>query len=263
MLIQIASKNIFGKEKLSRWQEMFYAFISKVARVIPKPIVRKFRLYKLAGLVLNKDEEGLVFWELFARKFKQNRHKLSEYWEKYRYLGDIQTICKITENTRILDVGCGICTVLHCVEGSKFGIDPLADELLKIYTYPEDISIKKGFGENIPFPDEYFDVVFCSNVLDHTEDPRNTAAEIHRVLKADGYFVLTVEFFKEKVERDPVHPHSFTKKDVCSLLEDKFNVIFEKESPFIGLSGYLDGSRQARNKELVMILQKSHLSVTF
>ena len=235
---------------------MFYAFVSKVAQLIPAPIVRKCRLYKLAGLVLNKAEEELVFWELFVKKFKQNEHKLLEYWKEYRYLDEIQLRCNIAEDSKVLDVGCGISTVLHCVKGKRFGIDPLAEEYSKIYRYPEDMSIRKGFGEDIAFPDKYFDIVFCSNTLDHVEAPENTIAEVHRVLRADGYFVLTVELFEAKIKRDPAHPNAFTKKDVCSLLEGRFQSVFEAESPWIGLRGYLDGSRKACNKELIMILRK-------
>lgn len=235
---------------------MFYAFVSKVAQLIPEPIIRSCRLYKLAGLILNKEEEGLVFWELFAKKFEQNKQKLLEYWEKYRYFADIQEICKINEDSEVLDVGCGICTILHYVKGKKFGIDPLADELSKIYTYPKDINIRKGFGENIPFPNQHFDVVFCSNALDHTEEPPKTVAEIHRVLKPHGYFVLTIELFQESISRDPAHPHSLGKKDVYSILEGKFDAVFEKESPWIGLRGYFSGSTESHNKELIMVLQK-------
>ncbi len=235
---------------------MFYAFVSKAAQLIPAPIVRKCRLYKLAGLFLNKAEEELIFNEVFVRKLKRNEHKVLEYWKKYRYLDEIQLRCNITEDSKVLDVGCGISTVLPYVKGERFGIDPLADEFWNIYEYPKDISIGKGFGENIPFPDKYFDVVFCSNALDHVEAPENTVAEIHRVLKAEGHFVLTVELFEAKIKRDPAHPYAFTKNDVCSLLEGRFQIIFEAESPWIGLRGYLDGSRKAHNKELIMLSQK-------
>lgn len=60
------------------------------------------------------------------------------------------------------------------------------------------MTILRGVGENIPFPDEFFDAVFCSNALDHVEDPKKTVEEIHRVLKKGGYFILTVEIFKRR-----------------------------------------------------------------
>jgi ubiquinone/menaquinone biosynthesis C-methylase UbiE len=233
--------------------------IIKIVRNIPAPIKSVFKLLgfnKLFSHFWNKYIAELAFQTEWAREFKENKLKVLEYWQKYRQLNEINTICKIQNNTKILDVGCGISTVLHFINGEKYGIDPLADEYKKLYRYPDEINVQKGFGENIPFPDEYFDIVFCSNVLDHVTDPQKTVEEIYRVLKPSGYFVLTVEIFKEKTKRDPAHPHSFTKRDVYLLLGGKFKTIFEKESPWIGLRAYVNGSRNSHNKELIMILEK-------
>ena len=41
-------------------------------------------------------------------------------------------------------------------------------------------------GKNIPFPDEYFDVVFSSNVLEHIAHIDQFLLEIKRVLKSNG-----------------------------------------------------------------------------
>lgn len=235
---------------------MLYKFISNIVKIIPKPLIRKCNLYRFANLVLSKEEEGLVFWELFTKIFQQDKHKLLEYWVKYRYLYKIQEICDIRDDSKVLDVGCGVCTILHYIKGKRFGIDPLADKLVKIYKYPEDINITKGYGENIPFPDNYFDTIFCSNALDHTEDPNNVVAEIYRVLKPQGYFILTIEIFQEHKKRDIVHPHTFQKEDVYSLIKDKYEVLFENESPWIGLKAYYAGLRRSHKKELIMVLRK-------
>lgn len=231
--------------------------IKKLVKVTPtsiKTILKAVGFKRFLQLAFNKYDIELSFQIEWAKEFKQNKFKVLEYWKKYRYLDDINRTCQITEDTKILDVGCGINTVLHYVKGKRFGIDPLADEYFKLYEYPEGINIKKGFGEHIPFPDKYFNVVCCSNVLDHVTDPKKTVDEMYRVLKASGYLVLTVEAFREKTTRNRAHPHSFTKRDVYSLLEGKFKIIFEKESPWIGISRYVSGSRKSHNKELIMIL---------
>jgi SAM-dependent methyltransferase len=41
-------------------------------------------------------------------------------------------------------------------------------------------------GEHIPFPDEHFDVIFSSNVLEHVLKPQVLAAEMLRCLKKNG-----------------------------------------------------------------------------
>jgi SAM-dependent methyltransferase len=203
-----------------------------------------------------KYHSELLFQKEWSEEFKQNKDKVLEYWERYRCLDDINAFCNFTDDTRVLDVGCGIATVLHYVKGERFGIDPLADEYLKLYEYPEGIHIRKGFGEDIPFPDGYFDVVFCSNVLDHVTNPQKTVHEIHRVLRTGGYFVLTVEIFREKRKRDSKHPHCFLRKDISSLLGSKFIPVFERDSPWIGVRAFIQGVRESEKKELIMVLEK-------
>jgi SAM-dependent methyltransferase len=45
---------------------------------------------------------------------------------------------------------------------------------------------------NIEFPDETFDFIYCSHVLEHVEDDRKAMREFRRVLKKDGIAVLLV-----------------------------------------------------------------------
>jgi ubiquinone/menaquinone biosynthesis C-methylase UbiE len=234
--------------------------ISKLVEVIPEPIKTLFKTFgfgRFLNFVYNKYDAELLSQREWVKEFKENRSKVLKYWKKYRYLDDINAICNITEDTKVLDVGCGVSTVLHYIKGKRFGIDPLADEYSKLYKYPEGMNIKKGFGENITFPDEKFDVVFCTNVLDHVTDPKKTVDEIYRVLKASGYFVLTLETFREKITRGLAHPHSFIKRDVYSLLEGRFEMRFEKETPRIGLRAYVNNSRRSHDKGLIMILEKA------
>jgi ubiquinone/menaquinone biosynthesis C-methylase UbiE len=44
-------------------------------------------------------------------------------------------------------------------------------------------------GKTIPFPDDYFDVIFSSNVLEHIPHIHEFQPEIQRVLKSDGLIV--------------------------------------------------------------------------
>lgn len=232
---------------------------NKLAKLTPRPIktiLRKFRFNHLLGSGDKKYDVELSFQRVWAEEFKQSKDQVLEYWKNYRCLDNIITLCKITGNTRVLDVGCGISTVLHYINGRRFGIDPLADEYLTLYEYPEGIDVRKGFGEDIPFPTQIFDVVFCSNVLDHVTSPKRTLDEIYRVLKPGGYFVLTVTIFREKTHRDLAHPHNLTKADLYSQLEGRFKPIFEKESPWMGLRAYAKGSRKSFNNELILILEK-------
>ena len=223
---------------------------------ILKTKLKKLGVQKIRWLVRSKYSVELAFQKEWVDEFKQNKHKVLEYWRKHRYLDDVNKICKITKDSTVLDVGCGLSSVLHFVEGKRFGIDSLADEYLKMYKYPEGITIKKGFGEYLPFPNNYFDVVFCSNALDHVSNPKKTVKEILRVLKKDGHFVLTVEVFKDKRKRDPSHPHSFLLKDVFGLLGSGFNLRFIGTSDWIGIRRYVKGLKNCKQTELIVIAEK-------
>ena len=218
--------------------------------------LKRLGIQKLKYFVYSKYSMELAFQKEWLHEFIQNKHKVLEYWKKYRFLDDIIQICNITKDSKVLDVGCGLSSVLHFIEGKRFGVDSLADEYLKIYNYPEGIKIKKGFGEYLPFSNAYFDVVFCSNALDHVTNPERTISEISRVLKKGGYFVLTVEIFKSKIKRDPAHRHSFLLKDVVSLLKSKFTTIFESSSDWIGVRRYVKGVTKSLGTELIIVAKK-------
>jgi len=214
-------------------------------------------LRKKLGQELSKYGYELKFQAKWSAIF--NIASFLQYWRKRRYLDEIKNIIQTDSNTQILDIGCGISTVLHYVEGIKIGIDPLINDYSNLYTYPTDITVKKGFAEDLQFPDNSFDVVFCVNVLDHIKAKKVEKAltEMKRVLKPHGFLVLTVEVFKEKEKRSQAHPSCFLKTDIHSLLLGKFKPIFQKSTPYIPGYNYTLGMRKPlrNSKELILVLR--------
>ena len=49
-------------------------------------------------------------------------------------------------------------------------------------------------GKHLPFPDETFDSLFCSEVLEHVFNPDEILPEIHRVLKPGALALITTPF---------------------------------------------------------------------
>jgi len=155
--------------------------------------------------------------------------KLKEYWIKYRFLNEVKNFVDF-EDKKIVDVGCGgPSSVLHLLKGERYGVDPIIDELQEIYELNRNIQWIKAYGENLPFIDKNFDIVICSNALDHMENHIEAFKEIDRILKPNGIFILTVDIFKEKFKRDKKHPHTFVEKDVLKLFKD-FKILFKKKS---------------------------------
>jgi ubiquinone/menaquinone biosynthesis C-methylase UbiE len=50
-------------------------------------------------------------------------------------------------------------------------------------------------ADSLPFADESFDCVICTEVLEHCRDPGAVLTEIARVLKVEGWVFLTTPFF--------------------------------------------------------------------
>src|SRR5208283_211365 len=99
--------------------------LRKNIRGLVESTARALGLERRASHLDEKYSVELEFQTGWAREFKDNKSLVLEYWRKFRYLDEIRTTYKIGKNTRILDVGCGISTVLHFVDGERYGIDPL------------------------------------------------------------------------------------------------------------------------------------------
>ena len=115
---------------------------------------------------------------------------------------------------KVLDLGCG--EGRHAIHLSitdpvdVFGIDlsqrdvSVASEKARPFVAsPESrgrLLLGVGDGLQLPFADDSFDVVICSEVLEHIPDFEGVLAEIDRVLKPGGIFAATVPaFFPEWV----------------------------------------------------------------
>jgi ubiquinone/menaquinone biosynthesis C-methylase UbiE len=109
-------------------------------------------------------------------------------------------------STRILDIGCGrgdISLYLAKNAGEVTGIDyskeaiDLANSVKK--TFPPSVYGKVNFQvmnvKKLSFPDNYFDVVICIDVLEHLyrEEAEKALSEIKRVLKKNGILFLQTD----------------------------------------------------------------------
>ncbi len=96
------------------------------------------------------------------------------------------------EGKKILDVGCGPRGSLEWAPSSAdcFGLDPLANQYLKLNKGKHRMKYVPAAAELMPFESNSFDLVSSFNSLDHVDDFDAAISEICRVLKPGGDFLL-------------------------------------------------------------------------
>ncbi|MEM7336856.1 MAG: class I SAM-dependent methyltransferase [Chloroflexota bacterium] len=135
------------------------------------------------------------------------------YADKY---GDHPSNLKIVEWANlqptdvVLDIGCGSGTAVFTAaalvpQGKAIGIDPtqrmveIAQEALKETKSQSQIEFLIGGAEDIPSPDDRFDVVLALNSLHHWANVDKGIEEVKRVLKKNGRFLIGEEQFSDRI----------------------------------------------------------------
>ena len=103
----------------------------------------------------------------------------------------------INPTDSVLDVGCGTGALLDqlsasCPQARLAGIDP-SPEMLAIARerLSPGIELKQSWAEDIPYPDNAFDVVVSCNVFHYIRKPLVALQDMLRVLRPGGILVIT------------------------------------------------------------------------
>lgn len=123
------------------------------------------------------------WYSVFLNPYFINRYSL------YRVIRNLAAT--LSPHTKILDVGCGKKPYKHLFVDSEYiGIDIQggghADTEKTVDAYYD--------GTHIPFKNDTFDLLICTQVLEHAIDAEALIAECARVLKKDGRLFLTMPF---------------------------------------------------------------------
>lgn len=135
---------------------------------------------------------------------------------------------KIAEGSKVLDVGAGGCPhrklFNHC--------DYYSQDFIQLS--PSQIQNEEGYGKidfvsdilNIPVSDKSFDVILCSEVIEHVPDPISAIKEISRILKPGGILLITAPL-QSGLHQEPYHFYGgYTKYWYQKFLgENDFNEI--------------------------------------
>ena len=138
----------------------------------------------------------------------------------------IRNIIKPQRKLKILDIGCGTGSEIDFFTefGEITGIDSSKEAINLCLKRGLEKKVIEANAEKLSFPDEIFDLILCLDVLEHIQYPEFAIAEISRLLKKEGFVVLTVPAFAWLwSEHDKVSGHfkRYNIKELKSILQLK------------------------------------------
>lgn len=148
-----------------------------------------------------------------------------------------QFIGHLPKNINILEVGSNTGMQLAGLQRMGFknlyGIElqPAAVELSKKYT--ENINLIAGSGFDIPFKDNYFDLVFTSGVLIHIA-PENHSKFMAEMVRCSKKYILGFEYYSEKIKNINYRGNEevLWKADYCEIFKKNFPQLGEIKKEF-------------------------------
>lgn len=171
--------------------------------------------------ISDKAHHELAFW----RDKKKDEGTLTNRHYEYFYTKQFDFDIEFYANKKILDIGCGPRGSLEWADVAleRIGLDPLSDSYRELGTYKHKMQYIAAHSENIPFPDNYFDIITSFNSLDHVNNLDRTISEIKRTLKQGGIFLLLTEVNHKPTVCEPI---SFT-WDIVNKFKDTFLLVDE------------------------------------
>ena len=110
----------------------------------------------------------------------------------------------------ILDAGCGSGRTLQELVhyGRVQGIE-LNEDAAELARSRACGDVHVGRLEELPWPDESFDLITCLDVIEHTSDDRATLAELRRVCRPGGWLLITVPAYQALWSEHDVNNHHY------------------------------------------------------
>jgi len=132
---------------------------------------------------------------------------------------------KLPPNAAILDVGTSTGTNLRMLKEVGFtnflGLD-MSPEAIRWCEEKGLGAVRQGDVCAIPFPDDSFDLVLATDIIEHVDDDLQALKELQRVLKKSGRIVITVPTFPSLwgLQDDVAHhKRRYRRRDLLEKLE--------------------------------------------
>lgn len=164
--------------------------------------MRKSKPMKPTG---NENINTKTYWDMiYENSDKRERYAAQGTSTAYaagRYIAPTQRFAKavsfVKDGDKVLDIGCGVGVFTALVKQQNplsevWGVDISAKAIADNTLEHPKITYKQHYvGRTPPFPQQYYDIVFSGEVLEHIDQPETLLNEAYNALKPGGIFILT------------------------------------------------------------------------
>jgi SAM-dependent methyltransferase len=134
---------------------------------------------------MSLEESTAEGWQKITQLYKNKKL----YWHRSPEILslkiDLQKVIAKYAKGSVLDAGSGILPY-------KFLFSNNCNKYFAVDIKPEDGLDCVADLQSLPFKQDKLDTVFCSQVLEHTQNPYAVLKEFYRILKTDGNLILSV-----------------------------------------------------------------------
>lgn len=157
--------------------------------------------FKIMKDYINRDFVSIKKTNMEQSKFKESKHfkystgnKISQFLVNGFYRSIHKELKEVNFNS-LIDLGCGEGMLLHSLtdiiqKKHCCAIDFNEDEVKDATINLPFCNVKQASIYNVPFESEIFDLVICTEVLEHLETPELALEEIYRL--SNKYILVSV-----------------------------------------------------------------------
>ena len=155
----------------------------------------------------------------------------------YEHLHRYAYAAKLVEGKRVLDLASGegygsnlLAQHASAVIGVDIDASAVEHACARYGNRGANIQFITGSITNVPIPDNHsFDAVICFEAIEHMEDQNGLLAEVKRLLKTDGLFIVSTPnklvYQDHSKEENPFHLKELTFEEFKTLLAKHFKYV--------------------------------------
>ncbi len=183
--------------------------------LLPKDF--KTGVKKLIRYNINSADYWDKIWE------QEGENTWRDFSNKYQYI-----ISLVPDNTRVLDIGCGVGLLLRKLKEARPGIEGTGADISAqavAFVKKHGFSGVVGGFPTLDLPSGTFDVILATEVLEHLSKPEQAVAEVIRLMKPDGQAILTVPDDCLGPDVEVQHLWQFNRESFGALLTPHFEKV--------------------------------------